>query len=107
MTIRLRLLLVAGIVLSNIGPATAQYTPQHPGSCANGFSYSAGVCVPRSGGGNAYTPPHPGSCANGFSYSAGVCVPRAGGATNAYQPQHPGSCANGFSYSAGMCTPRR
>jgi hypothetical protein len=88
-------------------PSSAQYQPPHPGSCGSGFTYSAGVCVPRGGGGNAYQPPNPGSCASSFSYSAGVCVPRGGGATNAYRPPMPGSCAMGYSYSASMCVPRR
>ena len=105
------LLLRSGVVLAMIGaslaPAFAQYVPPSPGSCASGFTYSAGVCVPRGGGGNAYTPPRPGSCATGFTYSAGVCVPRGGGATNAYRPPRPGSCATGFTFSAGMCVPRR
>lgn len=89
------------------GNAKAQYLPPNPGSCGSGFTYSAGVCVPRGGGGNAYQPPRPGSCASGFTYSAGMCVPRDGGASNAYRPKNPGSCATGFTYSAGMCVPRR
>jgi hypothetical protein len=96
-------LLVATLPL----PVAAQYVPPHPGSCGSGFTYSAGVCVPRGGGGNAYQPPRPGSCATGFTYSAGMCVPRAGGATNAYRPPRPGSCATGYTYSASMCVPRR
>ena len=88
-------------------PAVAQYIPPNPGSCGSGFTYSAGVCVPRGGGGNAYQPPRPGSCASGFTYSAGMCVPRGGGATNAYRPPRPGACASGFTYSASMCVPRR
>ncbi len=88
-------------------PASAQYVPPSPGSCGSGFTYSAGVCVPRSGGGNAYQPPRPGSCASGYSYSAQMCVPRGGGATNAYRPPNPGSCASAYTYSAQMCVPRR
>ena len=59
-----------------VTPAIAQYLPPNPGSCASGFTYCAGVCVPRGGGGNAYQPPRPGSCASGFTYSASMCVPR-------------------------------
>ena len=101
------LLILFGLLLAPLSPVRAQYVPPHPGSCGSGFLYSAGVCVPRNGGGNAYEPPHTGSCATGFTYSARVCVPRGGGAINAYQPPNPGSCATGFSYSAGMCVPRR
>jgi hypothetical protein len=90
-----------------VTPAVAQYLPPNPGGCASSFTYSAGVCVPRGGGGNAYKPPRPGSCASGFTYSAGMCVPRGGGATNAYLPPRPGSCATGYTYSASMCVPRR
>lgn len=87
--------------------ASAQYSPSTPGSCGRGFVYSAGMCVPRGGGGQTYQPPRAGSCATGFRYSAQMCIPRHGGATNAYQPPHPGSCAAGYTYSARMCVPRR
>ena len=97
----------AATLIAAAGDASAQYLPPNPGSCGSGFTYSAGVCVPRGGGGNAYQPPRPGSCASGFTYSAGMCVPRDGGASNAYRPKNPGSCATGFTYSAGMCVPRR
>ena len=56
--------------------ASAQYRPQNPGLCANGYTFSAGMCMPRSGGGNAYRPQNPGLCANGYTFSAGMCVPR-------------------------------
>ena len=84
----------------------AQYVPRYAGSCGSGFTWSAGVCIPKGGGGEAYTPRHAGSCASGFQYSAGVCVPRGKRATNAYRPEYPGSCATGFTFSAGVCVPR-
>jgi len=71
----LRLIPIAAVILAAL-PAAAQYKPQYPGQCANGFNYSAGVCVPRNGGGNPYQPQYPGQCASGFNYSAGMCVPR-------------------------------
>jgi hypothetical protein len=95
-----------GLLLEQPHPAGAQYVPPNPGSCGSGFTYSAGVCVPRGGGGNAYVPPRAGSCAAGFIYSAKVCVPREGKASNAYSPPTPGSCAMGYMYSARMCVPR-
>ena len=33
------------------GTASAQYVPPNPGSCVSDFTYSAGFCVPRGGGG--------------------------------------------------------
>jgi hypothetical protein len=71
-------------------PALAQYIPPTTASCARGFTYSAGVCVPRSGDENVYQLARPGSCGPGFIYSAGLCIPRTGGATNAYLPPRPG-----------------
>ena len=104
----LRLTPIAALLLAALQQlALAQYIPPNPGSCASGFTYSAGVCLPRGGGGNAYQPPNPGSCGSGFNYSAGMCVPRSGGNSNAYRPPNPGSCASGFIYSAQMCVPRR
>ena len=104
----LRLTPIAALLMAALQqPAAAQYVPPNPGSCGSGFTYSAGVCVPRGGGGNAYQPPRPGSCATGFTYSAQMCVPRGGGAANAYRPPNPGSCASGYTYSAQMCVPRR
>lgn len=105
---QLRLTPIAALLMAALQqPASAQYVPPNPGSCGSGFIYSAGVCVPRGGGGNAYQPPRPGSCATGFTYSAQTCVPRGGGAANAYLPPNPGSCATGYTYSAQMCVPRR
>ena len=104
----LRLTPIAALLMAALQqPAAAQYVPPNPGSCGSGFTYSAGVCVPRGGGGNAYQPPRPGSCATGFTYSAQMCVPRGGGAANAYRPPNPGSCATGYTYSSQMCVPRR
>jgi hypothetical protein len=104
----LRLTPIAALLMAALQqPAAAQYVPPKPGSCGSGFTYSAGVCVPRGGGGNAYQPPRPGSCATGYTYSSQMCVPRGGGATNAYRPPNPGSCATGYTYSSQMCVPRR
>jgi hypothetical protein len=99
-------LLAAGLLFTPMKPVAAQYVPPNPGSCGSGFIWSAGVCAPGSGGGNAYVPPRAGSCATGFIYSAKVCVPREGRPTNAYSPPNPGSCATGYVYSARMCVPR-
>ena len=110
---RLHRLLHLALSLSVLLPAIAntsaraQYLPPNPGMCGSGFIYSARMCVPRDGRGNAYAPPMPGACASGYIYSARMCVPRQGGAVNAYQPPMPGACATGFVYSAGMCVPRR
>ena len=71
----LRLIPIAAVILAAL-PAAAQYQQPQGKSCANGFDYSAGMCVPRGGGGNAYQQPQGKSCANGFDYSAGMCVPR-------------------------------
>jgi len=71
----LRLIPIAAVILAAL-PAAAQYIPPKGSGCANGFNYSAGVCVPRGGGGNAYQPPQGSGCAISFNYSAGMCVPR-------------------------------
>lgn len=62
-TIAVIALLAAGLQQ----PAFAQYVPPNASSCSSGFTYSAGVCVHRGGGGNAYEP-RPGSCFAGFTY---------------------------------------
>lgn len=44
----LRLTPIAALLLAALQQlAFAQYIPPNPGSCASGFTYSAGVCLPR------------------------------------------------------------
>ena len=44
----LRLTPIAALLMAALQqPAAAQYVPPNPGSCGSGFTYSAGMCVPR------------------------------------------------------------
>lgn len=102
---RLATSLFAWTMPISLPAAMAQYVPAKPGWCGQGFSYRAGMCIPRTGPVNTYVPPLPGICASGYQFYAHVCVPKQG-SINPYRPPKPGICAKGYVYSAEMCVPR-